>query len=79
LTISNIGPLESEIDAIYFDTTGTPITGIVIGASAGTVTFTRALCTERWIWRRVPARGAAAGERSVSLPADEAGSGAAGD
>ncbi|MGH9665641.1 MAG: PEP-CTERM sorting domain-containing protein [Bryobacteraceae bacterium] len=39
LTISNIGPLESEIDAIYFDTTGTPITGIVIGASAGTVTF----------------------------------------
>lgn len=39
LTISNVGPLVSQIDAIYFETTGTPITGIVIGASTGTVTF----------------------------------------
>lgn len=39
LTISNVGPLTSEIDAIYFDTDSTPITGIVIGASTGTVSF----------------------------------------
>src|SRR4051794_30671007 len=40
LTIANIGPLTSGIDAIYFDTTGAPgITGIVIGSSVGTVSF----------------------------------------
>src|SRR4051794_31411817 len=40
LTIANIGPLTSNIDAIYFDTTGAPgITGIVIGSSVGNVSF----------------------------------------